>query len=53
MAVGDVLRLFVIVAGVYMVPESNSVTCEEKDDRTLLSCMGGFVCIDDSFRCHF
>ena len=33
--------------------EGNSVTCKEKDDRTILSCMGVFVCINDSFRCTF
>lgn len=33
--------------------EGNSVTCKEKDDRTILSFMGVFVCINDSFRCTF
>ena len=33
--------------------EGNSVTCKEKDVRTILSCMGVFVCINDSFRCTF
>lgn len=31
--------------------EGNSVTCKEKDDRTILSFMDVFVCINDSFRC--
>ena len=33
--------------------EGNSVTCKEKDDRTILSFMDVFVCINDSFRCTF
>ena len=33
--------------------EGNSVTCKEKDDRTILSFLGVFVCINDSFRCTF
>lgn len=53
MEVGDILRLFVIVSGVFMVVRAILSLAKRKDVRTILSCMGVFVCINDSFRCTF
>lgn len=53
MAVGDVLRLFVIVAGAYMFLKAILSLAKRKMTEPFLSCMGGFVCIDDFFRYPF
>ena len=49
MEVGDILRLFVIVSGVFMVVRAILSLAK----RNILSFLGVFVCINDSFRCTF
>lgn len=53
MEVGDILRLFVIVSGVFMVVRAILSLAKRKMTEPILSFMGVFVCINDSFRCTF